>query len=388
VDFWGTYISVLLVVGMIWFLGWVISKQWYKSRFVAYGQMQAQLLEKFARELPLEDISRLPMKPGEEFVYELKDATLVETRAGARTSTRTFGAATFRVAQGVYLTGGGGKSYSPPAEEEMTAIDHGRATFTNKRVVFVGSKHTREWDFAKLLGATEVPGAGVLMAVSSRQKMSGVMPGNRQTLTPWILFQISQTIADEGFEAAREPLRQAARDAREQVAWVEAHPYASKEAILEFSTEQQARLLPDEPASEESTEPQVHTRLSAATTDRRPPKGKVPTELEVVGEFFYQDSFEALRKEFGTRGDSEHIVEAELRNDPDNPHSESGMAVAVFIRGHQVGHIPEALAPDVFEALEKKGGTATLGARLWLDDENSKPGKSSVQLFLDSRLGL
>ena len=60
----------------------------------------------------------------------------------------------------------------------------------------------------------------------------------------------------------------------------------------------------------------------------------------------------------------------------------------MFIRGHQVGHIPEALAPDVFEALERKGGTATLGARLWLDDENSKPGKSSVQLFLDSRLGL
>ena len=97
----------------------------------------------------------------------------------------------------------------------------------------------------------------------------------------------------------------------------------------------------------------MQTRLSAATPDRRPPKGKVPTELEVVGEFFYQDSFEALRKEFGTRGDSEHIVEAELRNDPDNPHSESGMAVAVFIRGHQVGHIPEVLAPDVFEALEK-----------------------------------
>ena len=119
-DFWSTYISVLLVVGMIWFLGWVISKKLYKSRFVAYGQMQARLLEKFARELPLEDTSRLPMKPGEEFVYELKDATLVETRTGARASTRTFGAATFRVAKGVYLTGGGGKSYSPPAP---TAIE-------------------------------------------------------------------------------------------------------------------------------------------------------------------------------------------------------------------------------------------------------------------------
>lgn len=77
-----------------------------------------------------------------------------------------------------------------------------------------------------------------------------------------------------------------------------------------------------------------------------------------------------------------------MRNDPDNPHSESGMAVAVFIRGLQVGHIPESLAPDVFEQLETKGGTVTLGARLWLDYKESKPNKSSVTVYLDSRLQL
>ena len=52
----------------------------------------------------------------------------------------------------------GGKAVSPEPEEEMKDIDEGRATFTNKRVVFAGDKHTREWDFAKLLGWNE--GAG------------------------------------------------------------------------------------------------------------------------------------------------------------------------------------------------------------------------------------
>jgi len=111
-------------------------------------------------------------------------------------------------------------------------------------------------------------------------------------------------------------------------------------------------------------------------------------ELDVVGEFFYKESFAQLREQFDTDGGTEHVVEAELRNDPDNPHSDSGMAVAVFIRGLQVGHIPESLAPEVFEQLEAKGGKLTLGARVWLDYKESKPNKSSVTVYLDSRLNI
>ena len=387
-DFWSTYIGFLLVAGGVILVGWWISKQWFRNRFIAFGTQQAHALEKLARDLPLEDRSTLPMRSGEEFVYLMKDVTLHETRAGARTSPRSFGAATFRVGKGMYLTGGGGSSYSPPPEDEMRIIDSGSATFTNKRVVFVGSKQTREWDFAKVLGATPMDGGGVLIAVSSRQKMSGIQSNSPKTVMPWVMFQVAQLVAEEGFDAAREPLQQAARDAREQVEFVRNCPTVSRSEIVEFTDEQQERTRREEKKKESISEPVVNDSLTRETPDRRGKKGQTTRELEVVGEFFYPDSFEALRKEFGTRGDSEHIVEAELRCDPDNPHSESGYAVAVYVRGHQVGHIPEALAPDVYEVVEAKGGTLSLGARVWLDDEDNRPGKSSVQLFLDSRLEL
>jgi hypothetical protein len=109
-------------------------------------------------------------------------------------------------------------------------------------------------------------------------------------------------------------------------------------------------------------------------------------EIQVVGEFFYKKSFEALREYLKSEGDTEHIVEAELRNDPDNEYSDSGKAVAVFIRDKKVGHVPEWLAPKVFDKLEPEGGTVTLGARLYLDHPTAKPQKNSVTVTLDSRL--
>ena len=101
---------------------------------------------------------------------------------------------------------------------------------------------------------------------------------------------------------------------------------------------------------------------------------------------FYKKSFETLRQELKTEGNTDHIVEVELRNDPDNEYSDSGKAVAVFIRDKKVGHVPEWLAPKVFDQLEPEGGTVTLGARLYLDFFDAKPQKNSVIVTLDSRL--
>ena len=101
---------------------------------------------------------------------------------------------------------------------------------------------------------------------------------------------------------------------------------------------------------------------------------------------FYRQSFEALREELKTQGNTEHIVEVELRNDPDNEYSDSGKAVAVYIRNKKVGHVPEWLAPEVFDQLEPGSGTVILGARLYLDYFDAKPQKNSVTVTLDSRL--
>ena len=121
--------------------------------------------------------------------------------------------------------------------------------------------------------------------------------------------------------------------------------------------------------------------IASAPTEQSPLQ-----EILVVGESFYKKSFEELRKHLKSEGGTEHIVEVELRNDPDNEYSASGKAVAVFIRDKKVGHVPEWLAPKVFDTLEPEGGTVTLGARLYLDHPTAKPQKNSVTVTLDSRL--
>jgi hypothetical protein len=108
VDFWGFVVLFAALFAGVWF----VSRQLFRRRFIAYGTRQAKMLESLAARLPLNDTSRLPLKSGEEFIYELENAALMETRTGTRVSTRSFGAATFRVAKGVYFTGGGGRIFT------------------------------------------------------------------------------------------------------------------------------------------------------------------------------------------------------------------------------------------------------------------------------------
>ncbi len=376
-----------------------------RASLIGISKRQVAALEKFARQKGPPDSARFPLKPGEVVVYEMDDARLAETRRGARVSYRQLDAFTFRFAPGFYYTAAGGKSVSPEPEEEMKDIDEGRATFTNKRVIFAGRKHTREWDFAKLLGWNEGQGGYVFMSVSNRQKVSGVIGSPHDIMGP-VAFQLAQIVANDGFEAAKGAAQMGVYKAREQGRWMQEHFFGGPSGLTKFVEEMEDRVdrhlqkmdelgveewiepgkpLPA-PKKTQSGEPKDAPTPPEAAIPPNPRIGRVPEELEVVGEFYHQESFAELRELFGTDGDSEHIVEAELRIDPDNPYSDSGMAVAVYIKDFHVGHIPEVLAPHIYELIEPKGGTVTLGARLWLDHEDSRPNKSSVQLFVDSRL--
>lgn len=46
----------------------------------------------------------------------------------------------------------------------------------------------------------------------------------------------------------------------------------------------------------------------------------------------YKKSFEALWEELKSEENTEHVVEVKPRNDRDNKYSDSGKAVAVYIR--------------------------------------------------------
>lgn len=78
---------------------------------------------------------------------------------------------------------------------------------------------------------------------------------------------------------------------------------------------------------------------------RKPPEGLLEGahEVDIVGESFYPESFDALR-----RGDCYAV----LRHDSANPYDCN--AVTVIIDGHQVGHLSKDIAARLCEAVARR----------------------------------
>jgi hypothetical protein len=151
--FWVTFISLMaIVIG-----GYFVVTTGYK-RMVAKQRSEhwVKHLTEIGTKMPYED-APFELRHGEKYVLSLRDQMLVESRRGTRVSTRSTDAFTVALAKGFYYTAAAGQSVSPEPDDELKQIDTGVAHFTTHRVVFVGGKQTREWDFAKLLGTTEQP---------------------------------------------------------------------------------------------------------------------------------------------------------------------------------------------------------------------------------------
>jgi len=379
--FWVTFLSLMaIVIG-----GYFVVTTGYK-RMVAKQRSEhwVKHLTEIGTKMPYTD-APFELRHGEKYVLSLRDQMLVESRRGTRVSSRSTDAFTVALAKGFYYTAAAGQSVSPEPDDELKQIDIGVAHFTTHRVVFVGAKQTREWDFAKLLGTTEEPGGLRLMiSVSNRQKTSGLASPSVTQISPGMAYQITEQVKEYGFHAAKETALHAAQEVKVQLSVMQERFFISEEEI-ERRTEQWRKQnpLPDvEPVKRKKKGSSPAEQAAVENDEELEPLA----EIQVVGEMFYKKSFEALREELKTQGNTEHIVEVELRNDPDNEYSDSGKAVAVYIRNKKVGHVPEWLAPKVFDQLEPEGGTVTLGARLYLDYFDAKPQKNSVTVTLDSRL--
>jgi hypothetical protein len=378
---WVTFISLMaIVIG-----GYFVVTTGYK-RMVAKQRSEhwVKHLTEIGTKMPYED-APFELRHGEKYVLSLREQMLVESRRGTRVSTRSTDAFTVALAKGFYYTAAAGQSVSPGPDDELKQIDTGVAHFTTHRVAFVGGKQTREWDFAKLLGTTEEPGGLRLMiSVSNRQKTSGLASPSVTQISPGMAYQITEQVKEYGFEAAKETALHAAQEVKVQLSVMQERFFISEDEI-ERRTEQWRKQnpLPDvEPVKKKKKAPSPAEAPVVEDDEELEPLA----EIQVVGEMFYKKSFEVLREELKTEGKTEHIVEVELRNDPDNEYSDSGKAVAVYIRSKKVGHVPEWLAPKVFDQLEPEGGRVTLGARLYLDYFDAKPQKNSVTVTLDSRL--
>lgn len=104
--------------------------------------------------------------------------------------------------------------------------------------------------------------------------------------------------------------------------------------------------------------------------------------VPVVGESFYVESFRRLYELSSTPGNESILRTATIRIDPENPNSQSGKAVAVFIQGHKVGHIAERICSIVFDGLERLGGSAECECSIYFDESSGQFRYNSVELHM------
>jgi hypothetical protein len=124
------------------------------------------------------DEPSVPMRlaPGERVFSVLERVSLVEPRKQPERWSTGYTGFSFRLARGVHYRVTVGKGSKEPREEVPTAVDTGAATITDRRVVFQGSRRTREWTFDKLLGYHNDGRVPVtLFQVSNREKVSGLL---------------------------------------------------------------------------------------------------------------------------------------------------------------------------------------------------------------------
>ena len=136
---------------------------------------------------------------GESAYFRLNGALLIEPKAGPSRYVGGSQGVSIRIAKGVTYRVGQQRGQLIRGEEKPTPIDQGDALVTDKRIVFVGDKATREWAFAKLVGYShDIDWTGI--SVSNRQKVSGLMYGTElaEKAQWWIELAIAEFTGQRG----------------------------------------------------------------------------------------------------------------------------------------------------------------------------------------------
>ena len=115
----------------------------------------------------------VPLKKGEVAYFIMDGVGLVEPRRAPSQWVGGSQGVSFKLAKGVRYRVGQTRGHMVQGEERPTVIDTGIGVVTNQRMVFVGSKRSTEWAYAKLLGFSLEMDGMAIFNVSNRQKASG-----------------------------------------------------------------------------------------------------------------------------------------------------------------------------------------------------------------------
>ncbi len=136
----------------------------------------------------------LVVRSGERLFSTIQGCGLYEPRRGAgHWEGRSAGVSVPTGIMGIRVRLGKSAGTYEQGTETPTVIDSGNASITSQRVVFQGSKYTREWEYSKLIGIVhDAEHPATAIQVSNRQKTSGIVyPG----VTSWEPVRLALTVA-------------------------------------------------------------------------------------------------------------------------------------------------------------------------------------------------
>jgi hypothetical protein len=157
----------------------------------------AELLT-MAREYRGADTNEIMLAQGEALFCKVTNTALVEDRVkGGSWQGRSSGVSVPIGSLGgrsVRYRVGASRGHYVAGTPTPTAIDTGTVFVTNQRVIFQGSKQTRECQFKKLIGVQHDDAEGsTTLSVSNRQKPTTVIYGSN--VAPWFDFRLELALA-------------------------------------------------------------------------------------------------------------------------------------------------------------------------------------------------
>lgn len=162
-------------------------EQAYADWHAEYSELwnQAQTAREFRGYTSAELTARgiecpLQLKRGERLFLTLSGVSLIEPRRGGGRWEGGHQGFSIPLGKGFRYRIGGTKGRYVPNPEQLTIIDEGGdAAITERRVVYLGTKRTREWRYSKLLGYDDDVDGCLTIQVSNRQKVSGMAIGSQ-----------------------------------------------------------------------------------------------------------------------------------------------------------------------------------------------------------------
>lgn len=171
---------------------------------LAFAQQRLDAVRGFAgvtgSDVP--DEAGLVLKRGEAVFCVVTDAVLIEPRKGpGQWKGRNQGVSMPIPGTRLRYRVGASKGSFQAGEETPTPIDTGTFVVTTTRGVFTGTKQSREWVWSKLLSVAHHDPGWTAMAVSNREKVSGIGidADHRESLDFWIDLAVARATgtADE-----------------------------------------------------------------------------------------------------------------------------------------------------------------------------------------------